>query len=115
VLAGAITNLTSEGHRLTTFVVGVAYHTDLDRVVEVIVEAIEAVPTAFSDPPPMAFVQEFANSTIEIACRFWHEPEIQSEWVARDAAMRAVKRSFNENGITIAFPQRVLWSQPTTS
>lgn len=115
VLAGAITNLTSEGHRLTTFVVGVAYHTDLDRAVQVIVEAIEDVPTVFADPPPMAFVQEFASSTIEIACRFWHEPEIQAEWVARDAAMRAVKRSFNENGITIAFPQRVLWSPPTTS
>lgn len=115
VLAGVITNLTSEGHRLTTFVVGVAYHTDLDDAVEVIVEAIEAVPTVFADPPPMAFVQEFADSTIEIACRFWHEPEIQSEWVARDAAMRAVKRAFNEQGITIAFPQRVLWPQPTTS
>jgi len=115
VLAGAITNLTSEGGRLTTFVVGVAYHTDLDRAVEVIVEAIESVPAVFADPPPMAFVQNFADSTIEIACRFWHAPEIQAEWVARDEAMRSVKRSFNEHGITIAFPQRVLWSQPTGS
>jgi small conductance mechanosensitive channel len=114
VLAGAITNLTSEGSRLTTFVVGVAYHTDLDRAVDVIVEAIESVPAVFADPPPMAFVQNFADSTIEIACRFWHAPEIQAEWAARDEAMRAVKRSFNEHGITIAFPQRVLWSQPTS-
>jgi small-conductance mechanosensitive channel len=38
-------------------------------------------------------VERFADSTINIACRFWHQPEIQAEWAARDEAMRAVKRA----------------------
>ncbi len=113
VLEGALTNLTSEGRRLTTFVVGAAYDTDLERAREVIVAALGTAETVLADPPPDAFVQEFAASTINIACRFWHKPEIQAEWAARDEAMRAVKRALDDNQITIAFPQRVLWSEPT--
>jgi small conductance mechanosensitive channel len=111
-LEGAITNLTSEGKRLTTFIAGVAYDTDLDRARQVITESMTTAPGVMSDPPPEAFVQEFADSTINIACRFWHQPQIQAEWAARDEAMRAVKRAFDESGITIAFPQRVLWNGP---
>ncbi len=109
VLEGAITNLTTEGSRLTTFTVGAAYDTDLDHAREVIVAAMESANTVLSSPAPEAFVQEFGDSTINIACRFWHAPEIQAEWVARDEAMRAVKRALDANGITIAFPQRVVW------
>jgi small conductance mechanosensitive channel len=110
VLEGAITNLTAEGRRLTTFTVGAAYDTDLDQARDVIVSAMVSATTVLSSPAPEAFVQEFGDSTINIACRFWHEPEIQAEWVARDEAMRAVKRALDANGITIAFPQRVVWS-----
>lgn len=110
VLEGAITNLTTEGQRMTTFTVGAAYHTDLEQAREVIVAAMMSADTVLSSPAPEAFVQEFSDSTINISCRFWHTPEIQAEWVARDEAMRAVKRALDANDITIAFPQRVVWS-----
>ncbi len=109
VLDGTITNLVSEGRRMTTFIAGVDYSTDLDRAREVIVDAMAAAPSVDTEPAPSAHVEEFANSTINIACRFWHGPALQTEWAARDEAMRAVKRAFDANGITIAFPQRVLW------
>jgi small conductance mechanosensitive channel len=115
VLEGAITNLTTEGRRLTTFIVGAAYDTDLDRAREVIVTAMQSADMVLSSPAPEAFVQEFGNSTINIACRFWHAPEIHAEWVARDEAMRSVKRALDANGITIAFPQRVVWAGGATS
>jgi small-conductance mechanosensitive channel len=112
VLDGTIVNLVSEGRRMTTFVAGVEYATDLDRAKRVVEEAIAATPSALAEPPPAAFVQQFNSSTIDIACRFWHGPEIETAWRARDEAMRAVKRAFDAEGITIAFPQRVLWTAP---
>lgn len=115
VLDGAIVNLTAGGRRLTTFVAGVAYDTDLDRAVEVVVEALRSAPGVLTEPAPEAFVEEFSDSTVNIACRFWHEPRIQAEWAARDEAMRAVKRAFDASGITIAFPQRVLWDAGSTT
>jgi small conductance mechanosensitive channel len=95
---------------LTTFIVGAAYDTQLELAREVIVTAMNSADAVLSDPPPEAFVNEFSDSTINIACRFWHAPQIQAEWAARDEAMRAVKRALDANGITIAFPQRVVWS-----
>jgi small-conductance mechanosensitive channel len=109
VLDGTIENLVSEGHRMTTFIAGVDYATDLDRAREVVIEALREARLVATTPAPEAFVEQFADSTINIACRFWHAPEIQASWAARDEAMRAVKRAFDANGITIAFPQRVLW------
>ena len=109
VLDGAIVNLTVGGRRMNTFVAGVDYATDLDRAREVVVEALRGADGVLADPVPEAFVEEFDDSTINIACRFWHLPRIENEWAARDEAMRAVKRAFDANGITIAFPQRVQW------
>ena len=113
VLEGAITNLTVDGRRMSTFIVGAAYNTDLEQARHVIVSAMQTADAVLADPPPEAFVNEFGDSTINITCRFWHAPEIQAEWVARDEAMRAVKRALDTNGITIAFPQRVVWSGGT--
>ncbi len=110
VLEGAIVNLTTEGARMTTFIAGVDYATDLDQAREVIAAAMADAPGVLAEPPPEAFVEEFADSTINIACRFWHAPEIQAEWASRDEAMRSVKRALDASGITIAFPQRVIWS-----
>lgn len=115
VLDGSITNLTALNGRMTTFVAGVAYDTDLDHACAIAVGAMSAATLVLEEPQPLALVQEFAESTIGIACRFWHEPEIERSWTARDQAMRAVKAAFDAHGITIAFPQRVVWSAPQQS
>jgi len=109
VLNSAIRNLSIERQRLTSFVAGVEYSTDLDRARSVAVEALSNAEGVYADPPPEALVEEFDDSTINISCRFWHAADLLSELRARDEAMRTVKRAFDASGITIAFPQRVLW------
>ena len=104
VMEGAITSLTRVGRRMTTFLVGAAYRIDLDGARKVIVEAIASAPGVSAEPMPEAFVEEFGDSTINIACRFWHAPTIHAQWAARDEAMRSVKRAFDAAGATIAFP-----------
>ena len=110
VLDSPITNLTVEAHRLTEFEVGVAYGTDLDRACAVAVEAMVSADLVLADPPPEALVEDFGDSSIAIACRYWHAPDVMSELRSRDQATRAVKRSFDAAGIVIAFPQRVVWN-----
>ncbi len=110
VLTSAIINMSVESRRLTSFVAGVDYVTNLDRARSVAVDAMVGTPGVHPEPRPEALVEEFADSTINISCRFWHNPDLMSELRARDEAMRAVKRAFDANGIVIAFPQRVLWT-----
>ncbi len=108
VLNATITNFNAEGRRLSEFVAGVAYDTDLDRARTIAIDAMRMAPGVLEDPPAEALVGDFADSTIDLACRFWHAPDQLAELRARDEAMRAVKRAFEANGIVIVFPQRVL-------
>ncbi len=110
VLNNPIVNLTREGARRTTLDVGVAYHTDLDRAQQVILEQVRSVPGVLADPPPEAFVHAFGSSSIDFAVRYWHHPTIAMEWEVRDAVARGLKRELDGAGIQIPFPQRVLWA-----
>ena len=53
-----------------------------------------------------AYVDEFAESTINLRCWIWVHPT--ERWTVKDTAMRNTKRALDAAGITIAFPQRVL-------
>lgn len=105
-----IVNLTAHPMRRTTLEVGVAYATDLDRAKEVIEAALADVEGVAAQPAPETRVFQFGESSIDIAVRYWHEPRIATMWRVRDEVARAVKRSFDEAGIEIPFPQRVLWT-----
>ncbi len=54
-------------------------------------------------------MSEFGDDSIVVNARFWHQPTINEMWQTRDAVAGAIKRSLDAAGITIAFPQRVVW------
>ena len=103
-----IFNHTELGSRRTTLTVGVAYDTDLDAAQRVLVETMASVDGVLSEPPPRAFVQQFGDSSIDFAMRFWHEPQTAVEWEVRDLVARTLKKNLDAAGIEIPFPQRVL-------
>ncbi|MEQ8839563.1 MAG: mechanosensitive ion channel family protein [Acidimicrobiales bacterium] len=115
VIKNPIINHTALGRRRTTVDVGVAYGTDLDMAARVAAEAAAGAEGVRSWPEPDALVHTFGESSIDIAVRFWHEPTILARWQTRDSVVRAIARAFDDNQITIPFPQRVLHPAPTES
>jgi small conductance mechanosensitive channel len=109
VLESPITNFTAGPQRRSIIDVGLAYDTDLATAVSLMAEAVAAAPGVIQEPPPEAFIHEFADSTINARMRFWHEPQIRAGWTIRHEVAVAIKRALEEHGIEIAFPQRVLW------
>ena len=108
VIKDAMENLTVRGRRRTTLDIGVDYGADLTVARSVLVEAAAGCGEVSSMPPPEALVHEFADSSILIALRFWHEPTIAGMWAARDAVAVAAKRALDAEGIGIPFPQSVV-------
>lgn len=108
VLNGAIVNHTVNGIRRTTLEVGVTYDTDLDRADRVLRDAVESIDGVFDEPRPEVWVEEFGESSIDFAVRYWHRPDIATVWRVRSAVAKAIKRGFDEAGITIPFPQRTV-------
>ena len=108
VLKNPIVNLTTEGRRRTTVVVGVAYGTDLTHATDVTLAAAVACDEVVESPPPRVFVETFGASSIDLAVHFWHRPRIADVWSARHQVALAIDTAFRDNDITIPFPQRTL-------
>ncbi len=108
VLANPITNYTALGQRRTTLSVSVSYDADLERARHVLSEAVTGVVGVLDRPSAEVWVEEFADSGITVAIRFWHAPDIATLWRVRSDVAVAAKRALERSGIEIPFPQRVL-------
>ncbi len=86
--------------------VQVAYATDLDRAMAILVEAALQQPRVLRDPPPKALVTLFADSGINLELGFWIEDPEAGTGEVRSAIYLAIWREFKAAGIEIPFPQR---------
>jgi small-conductance mechanosensitive channel len=91
--------------RLAT-TIGVAYDSDLDLVMRLMVEAAAAQPRVKAEPAPRVFLTQFAESSINLELGFWiADPEEGKGNVVSDINL-AIWRIFRVHGIEIPFPQR---------
>jgi len=115
MIESPITNLTRQGSRLSSIVVGVAYGTDPQLAKTVLIDAAARCDEVHAEPPPEALISEFSDSSIDIQIRFWHAPTILDQLRAVDAVAGSITSAFAAHGITIAFPQRTLsWAEIPT-
>ena len=118
VLKNPIINYTRTPLSRTSLTVGLPYDADLTRARDVLLGACAAADGVAEDPPPEVWIEEFADSSINAAVRYWHAADIASRWRVRSEVAVAVKSALDEAGISIPFPQRTVWfardeQQPT--
>ncbi len=113
VLSKPIVNLTTLGRRRTTLEVGVSYRADLDEARDHLLAAVREADGVLERPVPEVWVKEFDESAITLAVRFWHPPDIASEWRVRSHVAVAAKKALEQAGIEIPFPQRVITFAPS--
>lgn len=95
----------SSALRLTT-TVGVAYDTDLELAMRLMVGAAAAQPRVLAEPAPRVQLTQFADSSINLELGFWiNDPDAGKGNVISDTNF-AIWRAFREHGVSIPFPQR---------
>ena len=105
--------LTNKPHRRITVICGVAYGTDLAEARKLLIDATQSCDSVKRDPPVEIFAQEFADSSINFEVTWWTSPTPLDVRKSRDEVVEAVKRSLDDAGIEIPFPQRTLWFKDT--
>jgi small conductance mechanosensitive channel len=115
VLKGSIQNLSAFRSRRTTITVGVAYGTDLCQVAELITDVAGRTDGVLETPEVEVLVEELAESSVNLAVRFWHAPTIGAMWHTRHAVFVAVYDALASAGIEIPFPQRTISLQRSTA
>lgn len=87
--------------------VRVAYGTDPERVIKLLVAVAESHPGVLLERPPMAFFMGFGESSLNFELRFWSA--WQDTWFQLQSDVTvAVAKALREAGIEIPFPQRDL-------
>lgn len=104
VTGGSITNYSAKDIRRVDMVIGVGYGDDLKRVREVLEEVLAKDDRILDDPAPTIGVMELGDNSVNFAVRPWVKTE--DYWGVYFDSTETVKRRFDEEGISIPFPQR---------
>ncbi len=91
----------------TTLRVGVAYGSPVEKVAELIEQAVREEPDVLAEPAPSVVFEDFGDNSLVFDAYFWAD-------VGGERHLRLIRSSirfrivelFGEHGITIAFPQR---------
>ncbi len=104
-----VTNFTKTHDRRIDLEVGVSYAEDLEHVRRVAIKAVEDLPYLLPGKQVELHYKEFGDSSINFVLMLWiHYPDEPGYWKARSDAIIAVKKAFDDEGITIPFPIRTL-------
>ena len=107
VFTGIITNYVANIARRFEYVVGIRYSDDADLAIEIIEDLIDEQPFALKKPSPQVFVDNLGDNSVNIIVRIWAPA---TEWyILKMEMLWKIKKTLEENGIEIAFPQRVVW------
>ncbi|MBK7022213.1 MAG: mechanosensitive ion channel [Sulfuritalea sp.] len=86
--------------------VQVAYDSDLERAMAIMVAAAQAQPRVLAEPAPAVFLKEFAESGINLELGVWIADPGNGTGPLRSDINLAIWREFKQAGICIPFPQR---------
>jgi small conductance mechanosensitive channel len=88
---------------------GVGYESDLEFVKKVTTEAVAEIFKQTGNEQIELYYTKFGDSSINYVIRYWADVRDRRDIVkAQSAAIMAIKKAYNENGINIPFPIRTL-------
>ena len=101
---GNIINYTAEEIRRVDLVIGVGYSDDIDKVKGVISDILVGDERILKDPLPKIAVSELADNSVNFVVRPWTKTE--NYWDVYFETTEKIKKRFDEENISIPFPQR---------
>ncbi|MBR9727587.1 mechanosensitive ion channel family protein [Shewanella intestini] len=99
-----INNITAEHLRRVDMVFGISYSDNIEHAEKVLADIISKHELIRPEPEPMIKLHTLNESSVDFIVRPWVRPE--HYWDVYWDITRAVKIRFDEEGISIPFPQR---------
>ncbi|MDH3978045.1 MAG: mechanosensitive ion channel family protein [Gammaproteobacteria bacterium] len=104
IWGGVIKNVTAQKERRVDLIFGIAYSDDIPKTEQVLQEIIESHEKVLKDPEPMVKLHELGESSVNFVVRPWVLSD--DYWDVYWDITRTVKMRFDEENISIPFPQR---------
>jgi small conductance mechanosensitive channel len=112
IYGGNIINYSKRPTRRIDMVFSIGYGDDIRKARDVIAEIIKAEPGVLPEPQALIAVGELGASSVNFFVRPWVKTE--DYWAVKFALTEKIKLAFDDNGISIPFPQMdIRWTKPT--
>ena len=108
-----VRNVTAQTFRRVDLVFGISYTDDIPKTERVLQEILDNDDKVLKNPESMVRLHELGDSSVNFVVRPW--VHMDDYWDVYWSVTRAVKMRFDEEGISIPFPQRDVHLYPQTS
>jgi small conductance mechanosensitive channel len=99
-----VTNYSRNPVRRNDLTIGIGYGDDIDLALGLLRQIVEGDPRTLKEPEPMTYVDALADSSVNVTIRYW---TTTPNWFqAKLDNTKAAKLAFDQNGISIPFPQQ---------
>jgi small conductance mechanosensitive channel len=99
-----ITNVTAQRVRRVDLVFGISYDDNIDKAEKILNDIVESHEAVLDKPEPMIHLHELGDSSVNFIVRPWVKTD--DYWDTYWDITKAVKKRFDEEGISIPYPQR---------
>ena len=103
---GNIINFSTEPNRRENYIVGISYGSNIKVAKDILLDICAKDDRILKDPAPEVYVNSLGDSSVNLTLRFWAPNDVF--WPARFDLIEQSKIRFDEAGIEIPFPQRVI-------
>lgn len=103
-----IINYNVEDTRRDKIDVGIGYGSNIKQAKDILLQICADHAGILQEPVPEVYVGELADSAVTLSLRFWARNE--DFWAAHFYVLEELKQRFDDAGIEIPFPQRVVHS-----
>ncbi len=104
IMSSIITNYSANDTRRVDMVIGVSYDDDIDKVRATIQALVDADSRILKDPACTITVAALADSSVNFNVRPW--VKTSDYWTVMFDLTEAIKKRFDEEGISFPFPQQ---------
>jgi small conductance mechanosensitive channel len=104
IWGSVITNVTAQRTRRIDLVFGISYEDDLEKAEKVLQNIIEEHEAVLDNPAPVGRILELGESSVNFTVRPW--VRTADYWETYWDLTKKVKLRFDEEGISIPYPQR---------
>ena len=98
-----ITNYSAKDTRRIDMVFGIGYDDDLLKAKQLLTDIVTGHEKVMADPAPVIRVSELGDSSVNFDVRPW--VAAADYWPVRSELIETIKLTFDENGISIPYPQ----------
>lgn len=104
IMNGSIVNFSHQKERRIDIVIGCSYDDDIDKVKEVLADVLSKDERILKEPKPRIALSELADSSVNFIVRPWVK---NSEYLdVLYSLLEEIKKRFDQEGISIPYPQR---------